>query len=162
MAVREIITEGNPLLRKKSKKVRDFGDDLWRLLNDMTDTLLSTEDGCGISAIQIGVPLRVALIQIDKDRHCLEMINPKIFSKKGKQTLTEGCLSLPGKSGVTERSQTVVVHFRDREGKFKSFTMKNFFAAEVEHELDHMDGILYTDRLAKGETVHDNSEEEVE
>ena len=146
MAIKEILTEGNPILRQKSEKVKDFGDDLWRLLNDMRETVLSTEDGCGLSAVQIGELKRVAIIQIDKDRNFLEMINPKILFKKGEQTLEEGCLSLPGKNGTTKRYNEVVVRFSNREGKKVVYTMKGFFAAEAQHEIDHMDGILFTDK----------------
>ena len=157
MSIREIITEENPMLRQVSQRVTAYDEKLWMLLNDMRETLMSSENGVGLSAVQIGELKRVIIFMIDKD-NILEFVNPSLHFRRGKQQLREGCLSVPGKYGMTERPAKVTISGHDRSGKTISYTLKGFFAAEACHEVDHLDGILFTDRLIPGETLKTEDE----
>ena len=146
---REIVQVGAPVLRVKCKIVTRFDRALWALLDDMKETLKNAE-GAGLAAPQVGVPIRA--VQVDVEEGFFELINPVIVSQKGEQTGPEGCLSVRGKAGTVTRPDKVKVVFSDRNGNRFSLTARGFCARAVCHELDHLDGVLYTD---KATNVHD-------
>ena len=150
MAVRKIIQESNILLRKISEPVENFDDGLVLLLEDLKDTLNDTKYGVGLAAIQIGVLKRVCIIV--ENGKLLEIINPKILNQSGAQELMEeGCLSVKNANtdGVVARSKRIRIEFQDRSGKIHQRERKGFAARCILHEIDHMDGILFTDRMEK-------------
>ncbi len=152
MAYRIIKTEENPILKKISKQVTDFDEKLWTLLDDMKDTLYKA-DGVGLAAVQIGILKRVVVIDTGDDHGFLELINPEITERKGEQREIEGCLSLPRKSGVTLRPRWVKFKAQDRNGNWYEAEGEGLFARCVCHELDHLEGIVFTQKLAEGERV---------
>lgn len=143
MPQRFVVQVGEDVLRKKCQPVRVFGSDLNALLNDMKETVRA-ENGAGLAAPQIGVPLRAVVIDVEEGYY--ELINPVIVSEKGEQSGPEGCLSVKGKQGTVRRPYKVKVEYRDRTGKKHKLTAEGFFARAVCHELDHLDGILYIDK----------------
>ena len=147
--IREIVQVGDPVLREKCKPVTRFDEELWKLLDDMKDTLKDAE-GAGIAAPQVGVPS--SAVQVVVEEGIFELINPVLVSQKGEQTGPEGCLSVRGKAGTVTRPEKVKVVFSDRNGNRFSMTARGFCARAVCHELDHLDGVLYTD---KATNVHD-------
>lgn len=147
MACRNIIKSGDSILKKKSRKVEKFDDRLQTLLDDMKDTL-TFANGVGLAAVQVGV-LRRAVV-VNKDGEMLELINPEIVEEKGAQREEEGCLSLPGEAGVTLRPAQVKVKAQDRNGKWHVYMAEGLMARCFCHEIDHLDGILFTQRLDKG------------
>lgn len=151
MAIRKILTVNDEFdlqtLRKVSKPVTEFNERLVTLLEDMKDTLKKAQ-GAGISAVQIGVLKRACLIE--HENKILELINPVIIAQSGKnKILEEGCLSVPKKYGKVERPENVTVKAQDRFGKDFVLEVSGFSAKAVCHELDHLDGILYIDKLMK-------------
>lgn len=152
MAFREIVKEGDALLREKSKEVTKFDRKLGELLDDMWETM-HKENGVGLAGPQIGVLKRIVVIEINK--LCFEMINPVITEQKGEIIGTEGCLSVPGKYGEVKRPQQVTVKAQDRRGNYYTLTCENWLARCVCHETDHLDGILYID---KAENISDKEE----
>lgn len=147
--IREIVQVGDPVLREKCKPVTRFDGELAKLLDDMKETLKAAE-GAGLAAPQVGVPVRA--VQVDVEEGFFEFINPVIVSQKGEQSGPEGCLSVRGKAGVVVRPEKVKIVFQDRRGDKYSLVARGFFARAVCHELDHLDGVLYTD---KATDVHD-------
>lgn len=150
MAYRYVVQVGDEVLRKRSEEVKRFDDSLALLLDDMKETL-QKEDGVGLAAPQIGVNLRVVVIDVEEGY--FEMINPVILSVKGEQTGIEGCLSVKGKHGIVTRPNKVKAEYRDRKGKKHTVTGYGLFARCMCHEFDHLDGILYID---KAESVEDD------
>ena len=150
MAIRNIRTKGCPILKLKSRKVEKFDGRLFTLLDDMRDTMYEA-DGCGLAAVQVGVLKRVVVIDVGEG--LLELINPEITEVKGEQCATEGCLSLPGESGVTLRPQWVRVRAQNRNGDLCEYTGEELLARAFCHEIDHLDGHLYTERLAPAAVV---------
>lgn len=146
MSVRFVVQTGDPVLREKCKEIRTFNTELCQLLTDMKETVRK-ENGAGLAAPQIGVPIRVVVIDVDEGFY--ELINPVIVSAKGEQVGSEGCLSVKGKQGTVRRPYKVKAEYRDRYGKKHKLTAEGFFARAVCHELDHLDGVLYTDKAAE-------------
>lgn len=146
MALRNIVQEGDEVLRKKTFAVENFDEKLHQLLEDMKDTVLQAE-GAGLAAPQIGVLRKIAVIQVEEGY--FELINPKIVEQKGEQVGTEACLSVKGKYGIVARPKLVKVEYQDRFGKPQTITATDFFARAVCHELDHLEGILYVDRATE-------------
>ncbi|MDE5722527.1 MAG: peptide deformylase [Clostridia bacterium] len=142
MAQRFVVQTGDPVLRQRCAEVKSFNEELSQLLADMKQTVRA-ESGAGLAAPQIGVPERVVVIDVEEGY--FELINPVIIYKKGEQTGPEGCLSVKGKQGTVTRPMKVKAEYRDRRGKKHKLTAEGFFARAVCHELDHLDGILYTD-----------------
>ncbi|MCD7828697.1 MAG: peptide deformylase [Clostridiales bacterium] len=153
MAYRMIKTEGDPILKKKSRTVTEFDERLWTLLDDMKTTLYKAE-GVGLAAVQVGVLKRVVVIDVEDDHGFMELVNPEIIESKGVQKESEGCLSFPDKSGVTERPMYVKVKAQDRNGKFFEVDGEGLLGRCFCHEIDHLDGISFVQRLAPGERVH--------
>ena len=142
MAQRYVVQVGEAVLREKCAPVKVFNHELNALLDDMKTTVRA-ENGAGLAAPQIGVPIRAVVIDVQEGY--FELINPEIITVKGEQTGPEGCLSVKGKQGTVTRPNKVKVEYRDRNGKKHKLTADGFFARAVCHELDHLDGILYTD-----------------
>ena len=142
MAKRFVVQTGDPVLRTKCEEVKSFNKELWDLLADMKETVRA-ESGAGLAAPQIGLSKRVVVIDVDEGYY--ELVNPVILSFKGEQTGPEGCLSVKGKQGTVTRPMKVKAEYRDRNGKKHKLTAEGFFARAVCHELDHLDGKLYTD-----------------
>ena len=146
MALREIIKFGDDALRKKCREVTVFDDKLGQLLDDMKETLLSA-DGVGLAAPQVGILRRAAVIDVRDGKGTIELINPVIIEKTGTQTGNEGCLSDPGEWCEVERPQCVTVKAFDRNGKEFELKGTDLLARAICHEVDHLDGILFIDRV---------------
>lgn len=150
MAIRKIRTDDDPILRKTSRKVENFDDRLFMLLDDMKDTLAKAQ-GIGLAAVQIGVLRRIVIVNFNGK--LIELINPEICESEGEQRADEACLSLPHKAGKTIRPMKVKVRAQNRSGNWCLYQGEQLEARCFCHELDHLDGKLYTDRLAPGEKV---------
>ena len=142
MARKFVVQTGEPVLREKCVEVKSFNSELASLLDDLKETVRA-ENGAGLAAPQIGVNKRVVVVDVEEGY--FELVNPVILSTKGEQTGPEGCLSVKGKQGTVTRPNKVKAEYRDRNGKKHKLTAEGFFARAVCHELDHLDGILYTD-----------------
>ena len=152
MAIRNVVQDGDEVLRKKCFEVTAFDEKLFQLLDDMKDTVRK-EEGAGLAAPQVGVLRRAVVVDVSEGFY--ELINPVIVESKGEQTGWEGCLSVRGKRGVVTRPMIVKVEYSDRNGKRKKLVARGFFARAVCHELDHLDGVLYTARAERVERVRD-------
>ncbi len=144
MALRNIFVEGEDILRKKAREVKEITPRILTLLDDMKDTM-EAEQGVGIAAPQVGVSKRICLVAPDEDTF-IEMINPVFLEKDGKQVSMEGCLSVPNKVGEVERPERVKVKYMDRDGKEIVREFVEFEAVVVCHEMDHLEGVLYSDK----------------
>ena len=144
MAVRDILLFGDERLRKPCAEVDKFDAELWVLLDDMYETMCAA-DGVGLAAPQIGVLKRVVVIDVGDGR--LELVNPVILSMRGKQLEAEGCLSYPGKLGVVKRPARVKVRALNRYGKAVEYKGAELLARAFCHEIDHLNGILYKDKV---------------
>jgi peptide deformylase len=144
MVIRRILTADEPILREKTKKVTDFDPSLHRLLDDLLETMRDAP-GIGLAANQVGVPLQVAVIEIEGK--ITELINPKVVRRSGAIVDWEGCLSIPGFVAEVERSEKVTVQARDRLGKEFRVKGEALFARALQHEIDHLNGVLYIDYL---------------
>lgn len=152
MAIRKVVQEGDEVLRKKCFEVTAFDEKLAMLLDDLKDTV-KKEEGAGLAAPQVGV-LRRAVV-VDVEEGFFEFVNPVIVDSRGEQRGFEGCLSVRGKRGVVSRPNVVKLEYFDRYGKKQKLVAKGFFARAICHELDHLDGILYTDRAEFVENARD-------
>lgn len=144
MALRTIITEGDPALSKVCRPVEKFDDRLHTLLDDMKETL-AVSNGVGLAAPQVGILRRVVLV-MDADENVIELVNPTIIKEEGEQTGLEGCLSVPGKYGVVTRPMYVTVRAQDRNGNFFEVSGEELTARCFCHELEHLDGHLFVER----------------
>jgi peptide deformylase len=146
MALRQIIKEGDETLRKKSREVTRFDDRLQMLIDDMFQTMYAN-NGVGLAAPQVGVLRRVFVMDVKDEAGPLVMINPRIVSTEGCQVNSEGCLSIPGKWGDVERPASLAVEALDREGRPFSHIAGGLAAICICHESDHLDGILFRDKV---------------
>ncbi len=143
MAIRQIVTD-EEFLRKKCKPVEKFDEKLWMLLDDMAETMYST-NGVGLAAIQVGVLRCVVVIDIDDENGLIELINPEVIKTSGEQDGQEGCLSFPRKFGNVKRPNKVTVRALDRFGKPFELTGEALLARAFCHETDHLDGKVFID-----------------
>ena len=143
MAIRKILTEGEAALRMKSRPVSQITPHIEELLDDMTETMRRA-DGCGLAAPQVGVLRRVVVVEVEEGT-VYELINPEIIDKEGEQRDIEGCLSIPGKQGYTNRPMKVRVRAMGRDGELHEYEGEGLLARAFCHEIDHLDGILYID-----------------
>ena len=148
MGVIQIVKEADneEFLRKKSREVTEITPRIVTLLDDMIDTMRKA-NGCGLAAVQVGVLRRVVVIETEEG--LFEFINPVIIKKSGSQEGAEGCLSLPGKWGLTKRPAKVTVRAMNRNGETFELTGEGLLAKAICHEVDHLDGILYTDKVIR-------------
>ncbi len=144
MAVRPILVVGNPVLRQKARRVSQIDKPVQKLIDDMIETMRAAP-GVGLAAPQIGVPLRLAVIEVDDT--ITVIINPEIIKKVGEYLPDEGCLSVPGYWGQVTRAEKVTVKAKDRHGKDQRITADGLLAQALQHEIDHLDGFLYIDRM---------------
>lgn len=144
MPIRPILTAEEPILRERAKKVTRFDASLHRLLEEMVETMRDAP-GIGLAANQIGVPLQVAVIELEDK--VTELINPQIVRSSGEVVDWEGCLSIPGFVAEVKRRAKVTVKARDRHGKEFRVKGDELFARALQHEIDHLNGVLYIDYL---------------
>ncbi len=140
--VKYVVQVGDEVLRTECAEVKKFDEKLSALMNDLKDTVRA-ENGAGLAAPQIGVPVRAVVVDVEEG--LFEMVNPVILFRKGEQTGPEGCLSVKGKQGTVTRPMKIKAEYRDRFGRKHKLTAEGFFARAVCHELDHLDGVIYTD-----------------
>jgi peptide deformylase len=145
MSVRAIRVLPDPVLRQKAKKVSKIDKSIQRLIDDMIETMRSAS-GVGLAATQIGVPLKIAVIEIPGEE-VVVLINPEIIKKEGERVIVEACLSVPGYQGEIKRSVRVKVKAKERQGRNIRIKGEEFLAQALEHEIDHLNGILYIDRV---------------
>ena len=158
MAIRKIVELGqDDVLRKRARKVDKFDKRLWTLMDDMADTMYEA-DGAGLAAPQVGILKRVVVIDVGEG--LIELVNPAILETEGTQMCIEGCLSVPGRRGKVERPEKVRVHAQDRKGNHIELEGEGFLANAVCHELVHLDGIMYTDKMIEDVTDQMEAEEE--
>ena len=143
MAKRKIITDKDPTLRQTSRRVERVTPRIQQLLDDMLETMRAA-DGVGLAAPQVGVLRRLVVIEVEED-HPIFLINPEIIYEAGEQEGSEGCLSIPGRSGIVRRPMKVTVRATGRDGKAFEMTGEGLLARAFCHEIDHLDGKLYTD-----------------
>ena len=152
MPQRKIVIEPDPILRKESAPIEKVDNDLRKLLDDMLETMYAAP-GIGLAAVQIGILKRLIVIDISKDKekkNPLFLINPEIVSKsKNTSMYEEGCLSLPGHFAEIERPSECQINFLDYNGKKKEITAKGLLSTCIQHEVDHLNGILFIDYLSK-------------
>lgn len=162
MAIRNIRTDGDEILRKKSKEVDIINDKILTLINDMTDTLRDAE-GLGLAAPQVGILKRV--IVLDDGNGLMQLLNPVIISESGEQEELEGCLSIPERFGEVKRPMKVVVEALNPDGEKTVIEGEGLLARILCHEIDHLNGILFKDkalRLVTREELDEDYEEEEE
>jgi peptide deformylase len=145
MSVRAIRVLPDPVLRQKAKKVSKVDTSIQQLIDDMIETMRSAS-GVGLAANQIGVPLKIAVIEIPGEE-VIVLVNPEIIKREGERTIEEACLSVPGYKGEVKHSVRVKVKARDRKGHGIRIKGEELLAQALEHEIDHLNGILYVDRV---------------
>jgi len=148
MAIRRIRKDEDEILRKKSKEVKKIDDKILTLLDDMAETMYHN-DGVGLAAPQIGILKRVVVIDVNDEKGLIELINPEIIHAEGEQCETEGCLSIPGLYGEVKRPEKVIVKALNRKGEEITIEGTKLLAIALCHEIDHLDGILFTDKAIK-------------
>jgi len=148
LAVKQIVMFPDEVLERQCDKVTVFDKKLTKLLGDMYDTMIEN-DGVGLAAPQIGISQQIAIVDIDDHHGTIELINPEIIEQRGKQTGPEGCLSFPGLFGEVSRADYVKVRTYNRKGKVKVIEAEGFLARAIQHEMDHLEGILFTSKVEK-------------
>lgn len=152
MALRQIREEGEEILRKKSREISidDItGEKIQSLIEDMIETMHSF-NGVGLAAVQVGILKRLIVIDIEDEKGAYVLINPKIIKTKGEKECDEGCLSFPNQYGKVIRPTEVVVEFYDRYAKKQKIKAKDLLAQAICHECDHLEGILFVDKVLPG------------
>lgn len=144
MAIRNIRTDEDEILRKKSKKVDEINERVKTLIRDMKETMYAA-DGVGLAAPQVGILKRIAVVDVGEG--LVTVINPEIIERNGSYVDVEGCLSIPGRQGEVERPESIKVKALNEEGEEIIIHAEGLFARALCHEIDHLDGILFTDRL---------------
>ena len=158
MALRNIVLEGDPILRKHCREVDQVDDRIRMILDDMVETMRSA-NGCGLAAPQIGMMRRMFVAEPEEGRvYCF--VNPEIVKMEGTQTGDEGCLSVPGYQGTVERPMKIKIKGLDREGNPQEFDFEGWDAVVMCHEFDHLEGILYIDKSSNIYELTDAQEEQ--
>ncbi|MED3564303.1 peptide deformylase [Bacillus xiapuensis] len=148
MTIRKIVNYPAEILEQPCKAVTKFDRKLGKLLDDMYDTMIQY-DGVGLAAPQIGLDERIAIVDIDDNHGTIEMINPRLLESSGEQNGPEGCLSFPGLFGEVSRADYVKIEALNRKGKKYTFEAKGFLARAIQHEMDHLDGVLFTSKVTR-------------
>lgn len=146
MSVLPILKYPDPMLTTPTKEVDEITDDMIQLLEDMYETMVAN-DGIGIAAPQVNSNLRLAIVEIDEESGLFEMINPHIVQSSGESVDVEGCLSFPEVYGTIKRADTIVVRYYDRNGDEYEVEADDYLARAFQHELEHLDGKLFTDKI---------------
>ena len=158
MALRNVVKYGDPILRKKSRTVEVFDRRIATLVEDMFETMYK-DNGVGLAAVQVGILKRAVVVDVGEG--LIELVNPEIVSAEGEQSGPEGCLSVPGRSGIVVRPERVTVRAQNAHGEPIEVTGEGFLARAFCHEIDHLDGILYVDKMVR-EIFPDEEEEDGE
>ena len=160
MAIHKVITAENPILRRKAKKIHRFDPSIQKLTEDMFETMHAAR-GVGLAAPQIAQSIRIFVAEFED--HKVAMVNPEIVKAEGEALGTEGCLSIPGYIGENiRRAEKIVVKGQDVRGKSIKVNAEGWFARVLQHEIDHLDGILFLDRLDRPEDLREVREEDEE
>ena len=149
MAIRQIREEGDEILKKKSREVEVIDDKIRELLDDMVETM-HKYNGVGLAAVQVGILKRVIVIDLYDDKGPIKLVNPVIIKEKGEQEVEEGCLSFPNKYAKMIRPAEVVVEALDENGKNITIKAKELLAQALCHEIDHLNGITFVDKMIPG------------
>lgn len=144
MAIRKVIIDGDQQLRRVSYEVKEFNKRLINIIRDMRDTMYANK-GIGLSAIQVGLRLRIAVVDAQDEKGMYVFINPEITGIEGECGEIEGCLSVPNRNGYVTRPEKVMVSFQDAYGRNGNIELEGKVARILQHEIDHMNGVLYTD-----------------
>lgn len=159
MAVKPIVIYPDPILKEVCPPVQAINDEIKELIEDLVDTMLAGPGSVGVAAPQIGVSRRVCVIDVSKNRHGKEnnhglllMINPEILAKSGGAVMREGCMSVPDYTGDVERATELTLRFTEPDGNVREFEASGFEAVAIQHEMDHLDGFLFLDRIASLKT----------
>lgn len=159
MPAQPILCYPHPVLKKVSHAVTVIDDDIRRLIDDLLDTMGAGPGSVGVAAPQIGVTLRVCVVDVSASRHgkdnnhgLLVMVNPEIVHWEGGAIMREGCMSVPDYTGDVERATAITVRFLDGEGTEREIEASGFEAVAIQHEMDHLDGILFLDRIVSLKT----------
>jgi len=158
LAIRQIIQKPATLLEETCNPVTRFDEELATLLDDLYETMIDA-DGVGIAAPQVGVPLRVAIVDLGEGEEPIEMVNPEVIHTEGESIDIEGCLSIPGLYGEVERPYAIRIQAQERDGTWYELEAEDYEARAILHEIDHLDGILFDTKIIR---VVDPSELEVE
>ena len=153
MAVLSMRVFPDPVLKRKAKRVRNIDGSIQRLIANMIETMHSVPGRVGLAAPQVGVSLRVIVIGIPEEEDIV-LVNPEIVRKTGERLMDEGCLSVPGYVGQINRAEVVTVKGRDRNGKAIRIKSDGLLAQALEHEIDHLNGVLYVDHLESEDMLH--------
>ena len=145
MAILKMRTLPDPVLRQKAKRVTKIDGSIQKLIDDMIDTMRAA-NGVGLAAPQIGVSLRIAVIEMPEEE-VITLINPEVIKRQGERVVEEACLSVPGYQGEIKRSLTIKVKAQDRQGKGIRLKGEGLLAQALEHETDHLNGTLYIDHM---------------
>ena len=149
MAIRNLIYEGDEILKKKSREVEQIDEKVQILIDDMIDTM-HKYNGVGLAAVQIGILKRIVVIDLYDDKGPIVMINPVIIKTKGEQEVDEGCLSFPNQFAKVIRPLEVTAEYTDRNGKIMKIKAKELLAQAICHELDHLDGEVFVNKIIPG------------
>ena len=144
MALRKIVTQGDPCLHKVCRPVTEFNEHLWQLLDDMAETMTEA-NGVGLAAPQVGVLRRLCVVLDEETEEIIELINPEIIAQSGEQSGLEGCLSVPGKYAIITRPNVVRVRAQDRDGNWFEAESEGLTARAFCHETEHLDGHLFVE-----------------
>ncbi len=146
MAVLSVRKYGDPALRRRASEVGEITDEIRKVVDDMVETMYD-EVGIGLAAPQVGIPLRLIVIADDRTRQARPLVNPVIVDRSGEQTAEEGCLSIPGVFAPVSRATWVRVEARDLDGQPVTIEGRDLLARVLQHEIDHVDGVLFIDRV---------------
>ncbi|TWT07473.1 peptide deformylase [Planococcus sp. CPCC 101016] len=148
MSIRMVVKHPNEVLETKCQPVTTFDKNLTVLLDDMHETMIDS-DGVGIAAPQVGIAVRAAIVDFREGQDPIEMINPELVLFEGVETDIEGCLSFPGIFGEVERYDHIKIKAQERDGSWYELEAEGYEARAIQHEMDHLDGILFTSKITK-------------
>ncbi|MDG5468859.1 peptide deformylase [Deltaproteobacteria bacterium IMCC39524] len=159
MAVRPILLYPDPILKQVARQVETVDEPTVAVIQDLVDTMLDSGHSVGVAAPQIGELVRVVVVDVSKSKlgkdnnhGLLEMVNPEIIEKSGSKIMREGCMSVPDYTGNVTRAELIVVEFTDRAGQLRVIEACGFESVAIQHELDHLDGMLFLDRVSSLKT----------
>ncbi|MDD2733761.1 MAG: peptide deformylase [Desulfuromonadaceae bacterium] len=159
MPIQPVLRYPHPVLKKLCHRVEHIDNAIRNLVQDLIDTMHDGPGSVGVAASQIGVTLRVCVVDVSRNRHGKEnnhgllcMINPEIMSRSGSATMREGCMSVPDYTGDVDRATEIVLQFSEPDGTVREFTASGFEAVAIQHEMDHLDGVLFLDRVTSIKT----------
>ncbi len=153
MTVLPLTMMDSPVLHQKAKRVRKIDDSIQKLIDDMIETMYQLGGAAGLAAPQVGIPLQVVVIELPESG-LITLINPQVVKSSGEHEVMEGCLSLPGYRGSIKRAESVTVKGRDRYGKEVRIKAEGLFAQALQHEVDHINGVVYVDHLESMDNLY--------